>query len=146
MALILNTFKIILISLFFYSKCCHTSKKASYIMVPSLQRSAMRSSASQSSQNKTYVRLSMKQPQDQQLTSIPTATAGAFSCYQTLIDINNSKYHTHETGKNIFIRYLWRFFDCLAYPNLSATLATDQKLPLSFHCISYQSLAKCHLP
>jgi len=74
------------------SKCCQTSKKASYIMVPSLQRSAMRSSASQSSQNKTYVRLSMKQPQDQ-LTSIPTATAGAFSCYQTLIDINNSKYH-----------------------------------------------------
>ena len=71
-------------------------------MVPSLQRSAMRSSASQSSQNKTYVRLSMKQPQDQ-LTSIPTATAGAFSCYQTLIDINNSKYHTHETGKNIFV-------------------------------------------
>ena len=72
-------------------------------MVPSLQRSAMRSSASQSSQNKTYVRLSMKQPQDQQLTSVPTATAGAFSCYQTLIDINNSKYHTHETGKNIFL-------------------------------------------
>ena len=75
-------------------------------MVPSLQRSAMRSSASQSSQNKTYVRLSMKQPQDQ-LTSIPTATAGAFSCYQTLIDINNSKYHTHETGKNIFIYSLY---------------------------------------
>ena len=72
-------------------------------MVPSLQRSAMRSSASQSSQNKTYVRLSMKQPQDQ-LTSIPTATAGAFSCYQTLIDINNSKYH--ETGKKIFIYFL----------------------------------------
>ena len=75
-------------------------------MVPSLQRSAMRSSASQSSQNKTYVRLSMKQPQDQ-ITSIPTATAGAFSCYQTLIDINNSKYHTHETGKNIFIYSLY---------------------------------------
>ena len=75
-------------------------------MVPSLQRSAMRSSASQSSQNKTYVRLSMKQPQDQQLTSIPTATAGAFSCYQTLIDINNSKYHTHETGKKINLSIL----------------------------------------
>ena len=25
------------------------------------------------------------------------------------------------------IRYLSRFFDCLAHPNLSATLATDQK-------------------
>ena len=25
------------------------------------------------------------------------------------------------------IRYLLRFFDCLAHPNLSATFATDQK-------------------
>ena len=27
----------------------------------------------------------------------------------------------------LFARYLSRFFDCLAHPNLSATLATDQK-------------------
>ena len=38
-------------------------------------------------------------------------------------------------------RYHSRFFDCLAHPNLSATLATDQKCPLSHLCISYQSLA-----
>ena len=38
-------------------------------------------------------------------------------------------------------RYLLRFFDCLAHPNLSATFATDQKLPLSHLRISYQSLA-----
>ena len=43
-------------------------------------------------------------------------------------------------------RYLSRFFDCLAHPNLSATLATDQKWPLSCRRISYQSLAECHLP
>merc|ERR1739844_312610 len=51
------------------TKCCQNHSKkvsaaASYIMVPSLQRSAMRSTT-QSSQNKTYVRLSMKRPQDQ---------------------------------------------------------------------------------
>ena len=39
------------------------------------------------------------------------------------------------------IRYLLRFFDCLAHPNLSATLATDQKWPLCHLRISYQSLA-----
>jgi hypothetical protein len=33
---------------------------------------------------------------------------------------------------NPYSRYHSRFFDCLAHPNLSATLATDQKLPLSF--------------
>ena len=36
-----------------------------------------------------------------------------------------------------FIRYLLRFFDCLAHPNLSVTLATDQKLSLSCLPISY---------
>ena len=36
-------------------------------------------------------------------------------------------------------RYHSRFFDCLAHPNLSATLATDQKWPLSHLRISYQS-------
>ena len=40
--------------------------------------------------------------------------------------------------------WLLRFFDCLAHPNLSATLATDQKWPLSHLRISYQSLAECH--
>ena len=45
-----------------------------------------------------------------------------------------------------FYRYLSRFFDCLAHPNLSATLATDQKWPLSCRRICYQSLAECHLP
>ena len=41
----------------------------------------------------------------------------------------------------IYIRYLLRFFDCLAHPNLSATFATDQKWPLCHLHISYQSLA-----
>ena len=36
----------------------------------------------------------------------------------------------------ILTRYLLRFFDCLEHPNLSATLATDQKSHL---LISYQS-------
>ena len=39
------------------------------------------------------------------------------------------------------IRYLLRFFDCLAHPNLSATFATDQKWPICHLRISYQSLA-----
>ena len=46
----------------------------------------------------------------------------------------------------MFIRYLSRFFDHLAHPNLRATLATDQKWQLGFRRISYQSLAECHLP
>ena len=43
--------------------------------------------------------------------------------------------------------YVRQKFDCLEHPNLSATLATNQKLPLS-RClrISYQSLAECYLP
>ena len=41
----------------------------------------------------------------------------------------------------VHIRYLLRFFDCLAHPNLSATFATDEKCPLCHLCISYQSLA-----
>ena len=46
----------------------------------------------------------------------------------------------------MYIRYHSRFYDCLAHPNLSSTLATGQKWPLSCLCISYQSLARCHLP
>ena len=42
------------------------------------------------------------------------------------------------------IRYLLRFFNCLAHPNLSGTFATDEKWPLSHLRISYQSLAECH--
>ena len=41
----------------------------------------------------------------------------------------------------MYIRYLLRFFDCLAHPNLSATFATDEKWPLCHLPISYQSLA-----
>ena len=41
----------------------------------------------------------------------------------------------------MYIRYLLRFFDCLAHPNLSATFATDEKWPLCHLRISYQSLA-----
>ena len=41
----------------------------------------------------------------------------------------------------IYIRYLFRFFYCLAHPNLSATFATDEKWPLCHLHISYQSLA-----
>ena len=46
----------------------------------------------------------------------------------------------------LFNRCVSRFFDCLAHPNLSATLAIDQKYFLSCCQISYQSLAECHLP
>ena len=38
-------------------------------------------------------------------------------------------------------RYLLRFFDCVAHPNLTATFATDQKLPISHLRISSQFLA-----
>ena len=38
-------------------------------------------------------------------------------------------------------RYLLRFFDCLAHPNLSATFTTDDKWPICHLCISYQILA-----
>ena len=41
----------------------------------------------------------------------------------------------------VIIRYLLRSFDCLANTNLSATLATDQKCPLTCLYICYQSLA-----
>ena len=43
-------------------------------------------------------------------------------------------------------KYLSRFVDGLAHPNLCATLATDQKWPLICCRISYQTLAECHLP
>ena len=49
-------------------------------------------------------------------------------------------------SKHTIIRYLSRFFDCLAHPNLSAALATDQKWSLSCLHISYKSLAEYHLP
>ena len=39
------------------------------------------------------------------------------------------------------IRYILRFFDCLANQNLSATFDTDEKLSLCHLHISYQSLA-----
>ena len=45
------------------------------------------------------------------------------------------------TRSELWIRYHLRFFDCLAHPNLSVTLATDQKWPLSHLPISYKSLA-----
>ena len=32
-----------------------------------------------------------------------------------------------NTYPEVSTRYLLRFFDCLAHPNLSATFATDQK-------------------
>jgi hypothetical protein len=40
---------------------------------------------------------------------------------KSLFLINNTTFYV------ISIRYLSRFFDCLVHPNLSATLATDQK-------------------
>ena len=46
----------------------------------------------------------------------------------------------------IFLLLYLYFFNCIAHPNLSATLATDQKWPLSCVRISFQSLAECHLP
>ena len=46
-----------------------------------------------------------------------------------------------STWKYFSNRHLSRFFDCLGHPNLSTTLATDQKWPLSHLRISYQSLA-----
>ena len=50
-----------------------------------------------------------------------------------------------RVNKHICNRYHSRFFDYLSHPNLSATLATDQKWPLSCLRIFYQSLAECHL-
>ena len=44
-------------------------------------------------------------------------------------------------SRRVMNRYLWRFFDCLAHPNLSATFAPDEKWPLCHLHISYQSLA-----
>ena len=41
-------------------------------------------------------------------------------------------------------RYLSRFFDCRVHPNLSATLATDKKLPLSYHLTKVQQSAINH--
>ena len=38
-------------------------------------------------------------------------------------------------------RYLLRFFDCLAHPNISAAFATDQKWPICHLRLLYQSLA-----
>ena len=46
-----------------------------------------------------------------------------------------------QTACCLLPRYLLRFFECLAHPNLSATFATDEKLPLCHLRISYQSLA-----
>ena len=70
------------------------------------------------------------------------------------LDTNSSMYYCGKQGNNkriifhacilhtyIYIRYLLRFFDCLAHPNLSATFATDEKWPLCHLRISYQSLA-----
>ena len=45
----------------------------------------------------------------------------------------------------MYSRYLSRFFDCLAHPNLSATLATDQKRPLTLIGMNYESKKKAHL-
>ena len=52
--------------------------------------------------------------------------------------------YVSSTVGNVSIRHLLRFLDCLAHPILSATLATDQKCPLSHLHISYQSLTECH--
>ena len=38
---------------------------------------------------------------------------------------------SRNKGGNLGNRHLSRFFDCLAHPNLSATLATDQKWPFT---------------
>ena len=76
---------------------------------------------------------------------------------QTFYDVSNqaleSKLSLIKTNlgpklnlsKHVCNRYHSRFFYCLAHPNLSATLATDQKWPLSCLRISYQNLAECHL-
>ena len=94
--------------------CCHKPQK--FFMVPSLQRSAMinRSQqqlkhgsavASVSGQNKTYVRLSVKQRPPERAGASAVAGSNsvsrAFSCYQTLLDINNPTYR--ESGKKYFI-------------------------------------------
>jgi hypothetical protein len=46
---------------------------------------------------------------------------------------NNSRVNSvcdESIGRYVKSRYLSRFFDCLAHPNLSEFLATDKKLPL----------------
>lgn len=92
--------------------CCSSNqqtRKASLIMVPSLQRSVKLNSSS-SQNNKTYVRLSMmKRPQEATaLVAHPVAShhhqPGAISsCYQTLLDINNPKYHDAGKIKSLFL-------------------------------------------
>ena len=54
---------------------------------------------------------------------------------------NELKKEKNIVMRSIRIRYLLRFFDCLAHPNLSATCATDQKWPICHLRISYQILA-----
>ena len=50
--------------------------------------------------------------------------------------------HEHlMVATDLYNRYILRFFDCLAHPNLSATFATDQKWPIRHLCISFQSLS-----
>ena len=49
--------------------------------------------------------------------------------------------HSHPASLLLFaisIKYLSRFFDCLAHPNQSATVGTDQKWPKSHLRITYQ--------
>ena len=73
----------------------------------------------------------------------------ALVIYGTLTKINwsgsflfpSAQCLTHKSVWQLWNRYLLRFFDSLAHPNLSATFATDKKLPFSCLPISCQSLA-----
>ena len=75
-------------------------------------------------------------PQDSGiLDSMPFSYFAMRKVYNLLESLNSTY---------LYSRHLSRYFDCLAHPNLSATLATDQKWPLSYLRISCQSLAECH--
>jgi hypothetical protein len=66
-----------------------------------------------------------------------TMTMSSYFNFLLILPISRKAIFQH------FHEYLWIG---LSHPNLSATLAADQKLPLTCLCISYQILAECHLP
>ena len=86
-------------------KISQKSTPNSFVMVPtSLHRHYSSSQNTNNNNSKTYVRLSMKHAQDHfnycHGAMQQTPTNKGFTCYQTLMDVNNPKYAS-ATGKNI---------------------------------------------
>ena len=80
------------------STSCQKSVVPNFVMVPTSLRQS-------SSQNKTYVRLSM--PSAAQATQL-LENNNHLTCYQTLMDVNNPKYaSTTASGKKSLISYFY---------------------------------------